>query len=106
MSSFAVRRAGARQAGAALRRYDNEAREVLAAAAQEQAAGAAALAAERAAADAAAPCDLSTLERGSRIRTRHGWLTVVKVNTVTVIATGGFLGRELIQKSKIIEVAA
>lgn len=104
MSSYAVRRAGARNATRAAARYSAEAEALRAETTRLARMAWSEIMAEQQAADAAAPRDLTLLAPGVQFRTRHGWYTVVKVNRVSVLATGGFIGRELIALNKIVEV--
>ena len=62
----------------------------------------AAAAAVRAARDAAAHCDIASIEPGDTVRDRYGWNLVTRVNVTTVTVRGPF-GAERIPLERIIE---
>ena len=102
MSSFAARKNIAAHGRAALKRYDREAAAHLAALRDARAAAGAAAAAQRAARDAAAHCDIASIEPGDTVRDRYGWNLVTRVNVTTVTVRGPF-GAERIPLERIIE---
>lgn len=102
MSAYATRKRGAAQATTAAKRYDREAAAHLAALRDARAAAGAAAAAVRAAKDAAAHCDIASIEPGDTVRDRYGWNLVTRVNVTTVTVRGPF-GSERIPLERIIE---
>jgi hypothetical protein len=102
MTVYATRKRGAVQAAAALKRYDREAATHLAAIRDARAAAGAAADAQRAARDAAAHCDIASIEPGDTVRDRYGWNLVTRVNVTTVTVRGPF-GSERIPLERIIE---
>ena len=106
MTSFAARKNIADHGRAALKRYDAEAAAHLAAhlaaLRDARAAAGAAADAERATSDAAAHCDIASIEPGDTVRDRYGWNLVTRVNVTTVTVRGPF-GAERIPLERIIE---
>lgn len=85
------------------RQWDAEHRALLAQQADELAQRRAIRDAERAAIDAAAPCDIDTLEPGDAVRDRFGWHRVVRVNTKTVTVATAWSWTDTIPHERIIE---
>ena len=102
MSSFAARKNIAAHGRAALKRYDAEAAAHLAALRDARAAAGAAADVQRAARDAAAHCDIASIEPGDTVRDRYGWNLVTRVN-VTTVTVRGLFGAERIPLERIIE---
>ena len=102
MSSYAVRKQGAKRAAAADRQLQRDAAAYREQIAADRRAAADAARVARESADAAAPCDVASLAVGDYVRDRWGWHRVTRCNATSVTASGTF-GPERILHARVIE---